>query len=78
MRFKITYEELMYRLSVFFIFAVNLSTAAASCAVGLMTAGILYHAFKTKQLPKIDRNIGYLFLIYFILQVIIAAFSIFR
>ena len=77
MRFKITYEELMYRLSVFFIFAVNLSTAAASCAVGLMTAGILYHAFKTKQLPKIDRNIGYLFLIYFILQIIIAALSIF-
>ena len=64
------------KLLIVFIFVVNISTAAASCAIGLMTAMVLYRGFKYKEWPHIDKQIGYLFLTYFALQIIIAALSI--
>ena len=60
----------------FFIFAVNLSTAATSCAVGLIVVFALYRGLRYKDWPKIDKHIGYLFLAYFIFQIVIAAFSL--
>ena len=76
MQLKLTYDDFMYKMLVFFIFVVNLSTAAASCAIGLMTAMVLFHSIKYKSWPQIDKNIGYVFLIYFTLQIIIAATSL--
>ena len=66
----------IYKILVFFIFAVNLSTAATSCAVGLMIAFALYRGFRYKDWPHIDKQIAYLFLSYFVVQIIIAALSI--
>ena len=61
---------------MFLIFAVNISTAAASCTVGLITAIILYRIFRYKEYPDVDRKLACLFAVYFILQIIIAALSI--
>ena len=63
-------------LLAFFIFAVNLSTAATSCAVGLMVAFTLYRGFRYRDWPRIDKQIAYLFLAYFVIQIIVAALSI--
>ncbi len=76
MKFKMTYEEFIYRLLIILIFAVNISTAATSLAVGLITAAIIFHGIKCKKWPQVDRQIGYLIAAYFALQIIIAAFSL--
>ena len=64
------------KLLILFIFAVNISTAATSILVGLMTAFVLYRAVKYKEIPKFDRDILNMFGIYFLMQIIIAALSL--
>ena len=75
MRPNSVYDDIMYKVMLLCTFVVNLSTALTSCAVGLGAAVILFRAFKNRELPQIDRKIGGVFLIYFILQFIIAAAS---
>ena len=58
------------------IASVNISTAAASTTIGIILAITLYRGIRYKDWPQIDRKLGWLFLIYFTLQIIIAALSI--
>ena len=67
---------LIYILLVLFIFTVQISTAASSIIIALLTAAVLFRGFKYRDWPKIDKEIVYIFAVYFVLQIIIAVFSL--
>ena len=66
----------IYKLLVFFIFVVHISTAAASITIALLTLAVLFRGFKYKEWPKVDKAIACVFVAYFVFQIIIAVFSL--
>lgn len=65
----------MYRVVLLLAFAVPLSTAAASLAVGAGVLFILVHYLRTKTLPPFDANILEVLAVYMVCQIFIAAAS---
>lgn len=72
---KISLDTAMYKVMLLMAFAVPLSTAAASIAVGLETLLIIVWSVRHKKLPPFDSNILEVLAVYLVLQVFIAAMS---
>ena len=67
---------MIYKLLAIFIFTVHISTAVSSTIIGLLAAAVIFRYFKYKEIPKIDKRIGCIFAIYFVLQILIAILSL--
>lgn len=72
---KISLDSAMYQVVLLMAFAVPLSTAAASIAVGLGTLFIIVWSVRNKTLPPFDVKILEVLAIYLVLQVFIALMS---
>ena len=68
-------DNVIYKLILILAFSINFSTAIASILTGLICLIIIYKSIKNKKFPSIDKEFIIIFSIYFILQVIIAIFS---
>ena len=68
-------DSAMYGVVLLLAFAVPLSTAAASIAVGLGVLFIIVNYFRTKTLPQFDTNLLEVLAVYMVCQVIIAGAS---
>ena len=75
MPIKFSLGEVMYRVLLVLAFAVPLSTALASLAVGAGVLAIILHYYRTKNLPSFDVNILEILAVYMVCQVFIAAAS---
>ena len=72
---KISLDSAMYQVVLLMAFAVMLSTAVASIAVGLGTLFIIVWSVRHKRLPPFDSNILEVLAVYLVLQVFIAVMS---
>ena len=72
---KISLDSAMYKIILLMAFAVPLSTAVASIAVGLGTLFIIVWSVRHKKLPPFDSNILEVLAVYLVLQIFIAAAS---
>ena len=72
---KISLDSAMYQVVLLMAFAVMLSTAVASIAVGLGTLFIIVWSVRHKRLPPFDSNILEVLAVYLVLQVFIAMMS---
>ena len=70
------WNNLMYLDLILLALVVNVSTGVSSVAVGLGVLIVLLQYFFTKELPSFDEGIGKVFVLYFLLQMVIAAFSL--
>ncbi len=70
------WNDLMYWDLILLALVVNVSTGASSVAVGLGVLIVLMQCFFTKELPSFDKGIGKVFVLYFLLQMFIAALSL--
>ena len=69
-------DSAMYYVTILLAFGIVFSTAAASIAVGLGTAFIIFSSVRKKTLPKFDPEIIKVLGIYFLCQIFIAATSL--
>ncbi len=65
-----------YWILLILAFASNVSTAVSSIAVAIGVLFVLYCSIKSKKIPDFDPGIVRIFGIYFLLQIMIATFSI--
>ena len=72
---KISLDSAMYKIVLLMAFAVPLSTAVASIAVGLGTLFIIVWSVRHKKLPPFDSNILEVLTVYLVLQIFIATAS---
>ncbi|MBQ6006319.1 MAG: O-antigen ligase family protein [Selenomonadaceae bacterium] len=72
---KISLDSAMYPVVLLLAFAVPLSTAAASIAVGIGTLFIIVWSVRHKSLPPFDSRILEILAVYLVLQAFIAAMS---
>ena len=72
---KISLDSAMYQVVLLLAFAVPLSTAVASIAVGIGTLFIIVWSVRNKTLPQIDSNILEVLAVYLVFQIFIAATS---
>lgn len=72
---KISLDSAMYQVVLLLAFAVPLSTAAASIAVGLGTLFIIVWSVRNRKLPPFDTKILEVLAVYFVMQLFIAAMS---
>ena len=70
------YEKIMFIFCFLFAIATNISTAATSCIIALSILTIIIQYIKTKKLPRYDKPIARVCLVYVVLQCIIAAMSL--
>ena len=68
-------DAAMYPVVLLLAFAVPLSTAAASIAVGLGVLFILYHRWRTKTFPQFDAKILEVLAVYLACQAFVALMS---
>lgn len=69
------WDKGMYWVLLLLAFASNLSTGATSCALGVGALLMIIQGIKTRQLPKIDKGLGRVILMYLLLWCIVAAHS---
>ena len=65
----------MYWVLLLLAVASNLSTGATSFAIGIGALLMIVQSIKTRQLPKIDKGLGKVILLYLLLWCIVAAHS---
>lgn len=75
MPIKISFDAAMYYVVLILAFAVPLSTAAASIAVGLGTLFIIVRSVRDKALPNFDAKILKVLVVYLVCQIFTAAMS---
>lgn len=75
MPIKISLDSAMYQVVLLLAFAVPLSTAVASIAVGLGTLFIIVWSVRHKSLPQFDSNILEVLAVYLVFQILIASSS---
>ena len=68
-------DAAMYPVVLILAFAIPLSTAAASIAVGLGVAFILIHRWRTKTFPRFDAKILEVLAVYLVCQIFVALMS---
>ena len=69
------WDKGMYWMLLLLAAASNLSTGITSCALGIGALLMIIQGAKTRQLPKIDRDLGKAILLYLLLGCIVAAHS---
>ena len=72
---KISLDSAMYPVLLLMAFAIPLTTAVASIAVGLGTLFIIIWSFRHKKLPPFDSNLLEVLAVYLFFQIFIAAAS---
>ncbi|MBE8953493.1 MAG: O-antigen ligase family protein [Quinella sp. 1Q7] len=72
---KISFDAAMYFVVLFMAFAVPLSTAAASIAVGLGTLFIIVHSVRARKFPTFDAKILEVLAVYIVCQIFTAITS---
>lgn len=70
------WNNLMYWDLMLLALVVNVSTGVSSVAIGLGVLIVLLQFFFTKEIPHFDKGIGKVFVLYFALQMFIAALSL--
>ena len=75
MPIKISLDAAMYQVVLLMAFAVPLSTAAASIAVGAGTLFIVVQYLRTREMPPFDAKILEVLAVYIVCQIFIAATS---
>ena len=72
---KISFDAAMYFVVLLMAFAVPLSTAAASIAVGLGTLFIIVHSVRARKFPTFDAKILDVLAVYIVCQIFTAITS---
>ena len=75
MPIKISFDAAMYQVVLLMAFAVPLSTAAASIAVGAGTLFIAVKYFRTREMPPFDAKLLEVLAVYIVCQIFTAATS---
>ena len=72
---KNSFDSAMYQVILLLAFAVPLSTAAASTAVGIGTLLIIVWSVRHKKLPPFDSNLLEVLAVYLVFQIFVALMS---